>query len=130
MGILDSYNSLKKGNKPNTSTTLSAYVPNPKEQDYKRGYIRRFFAQRSNDKYAPVVEISSDDYIRVATSALYRSVSIRWRIKGPLKLQIDDKSNITDRGVEHSNRKAIELVSTELPALRLYLVHLLQFYKS
>ena len=46
MGILDSYNSLKKGNKPKTSTTLSAYVPNPKEQDYKRGYIRRFFAQR------------------------------------------------------------------------------------
>ena len=128
MSILDSYNGLKKGNKPGTSTTLSAYVPNIKPIDLKRGYIRRFFAQRANDKYAPVVEISSDDYIRVSTSALYRSVSIRWRIKGPLKLQIDDNSNITDRGVEHSNRKAIDLVSASLPALRLYLVHLLQFY--
>jgi hypothetical protein len=128
MNILDSYNSLKKGNTPDTDTTLSAYVPVIGELDIKRGYIRRFFAQRANDKTAPVVEVSSNDYIQVSSSSHYRAVSIRWRIKVPLKLQIDDASNITDRGVEHSNRKAIELVSTKLPALRLYLVHLLQFY--
>jgi hypothetical protein len=41
-----------------------------------------------------------------------------------------DDGTIADKGVETSNRKAIELVSNELPALKLYLVHLLQFYKE
>lgn len=130
MGILDSYNSLRKGNKPKTSTTLTSYVPKPKDIDYKRGYIRRFFAQRANDKLGVVTEISSDDYIRVSTTPLYRAVSIRWRIKGPLKMTFNDDNTVADIGVEESNRKALSLVSKEMPALKLYLVYLLQFYKK
>lgn len=130
MSILNSYNSLRKGKKPKTSTTLTAYVPKPKEVDYKRGYIRRFFAQVSNDKLGTVTEISSDDYVRISTSPLYRAVTIRWRIKGPLKMIFKDDGTVADKGVEESNRKAIELVSTQMPALKLYLLHLLQFYKE
>jgi len=129
-GILDSYNNLRKGKLPKTKVNLRAFVPKPKEEDYRRGYIRRFFAQPSNDKLGVVTEISSDDYIRVSTSALYRAVTIRWRIKGPLKMIFKDDGTIADKGVEESNRKAIELVSSELPALKLYLVHFLQFYKE
>jgi hypothetical protein len=68
-GILDSYNNLRKGNLPKTKVNLTSVVPKPKEEDYSRGYIRRFFAQPSNDKLGVVTEISSDDYIRVSTSA-------------------------------------------------------------
>lgn len=130
MGILDSYNQLRKGKKPKTSTTLRAYVPKPKEIDYKRGYIRRFFSQTANDKLGVITEISGDDYIRIATSPLYRAVTIRWRIKGPLQMTFKDDGTIADKGVEESNRKALDLVSSEMPALKLYLVHLLQFYKK
>ena len=129
-GILDSYNNLRKGKLPKTKVNLRAFVPKPKEEDYRRGYIRRFFAQPSNDKLGVVTEISSDDYLRVSTSALYRAITIRWRISGPLKMIFKDDGTIADKGVETSNRKAIELVSNELPALKLYLVHLLQFYKE
>lgn len=130
MDIKKSYTNLRKGNKPKTSTTLRAYVPKIKDIDYKRGYIRRYFAQPSNDKLGVITEISGDDYIRISTSPLYRAVTIRYRIKGPLKMMFKDDGSIDDRGVAESNRKAIELVSAEMPALKLYLVHLLQFYKE
>lgn len=129
-GILDSYNNLRKGNLPKTKVNLRAYVPKPKEEDYRRGYIRRYFAQPSNDSLGVVTEISSDDYIRISSSALYRAVTIRWRIKGPLKMMFNNDGTVSDKGVEESNRIAMDLVSKELPALKLYLVHLLQFYKE
>lgn len=129
-GILDSYNNLRKGKLPKTKVNLRAFVPKPKEEDYRRGYIRRFFAQPSNDKLGVVTEISPDDYLRVSTSALYRAVTIRWRIKGPLEMTFKDDGSIADKGVRESNKKAIDLVSKELPALKLYIVHLLQFYKK
>jgi len=130
MGILDSYGKLKKGNKPRTKVTLSAYVPKPKASDYKRGYIRRFFAQPTNDKLGVVTEISGDDYIRISTSSLYRAVTLRWRIKGPLKMTFKDDGTIADRGVSESNRIALDLVSKDMPGIKLYILHLLQFYKK
>jgi len=97
MSILDLYGKLKKGNKPKTKVTLSAYIPKPKQADYNRGYIRRFFAQPTNDKLGVVTEISGDDYIRISTSALYRAVTLRWRIKGPLKMMFKDDGTIADK---------------------------------
>tara|TARA_B100000900_G_C20601622_1_gene725917 strand:- start:40 stop:459 length:420 start_codon:yes stop_codon:yes gene_type:complete len=130
MGILDLYGKLKKGNKPRTKVTLSAYVPKPKESDYNRGYIRRFFAQPTNDKLGVVTEISGDDYIRISTSALYRAVTLRWRIKGPLKMTFKDDGTIADKGVSESNRIALDIVSKDMPGIKLYILHLLQFYKK
>ena len=112
------------------SSQVQTSIPSPTEKDYKRGYIRRYFAQVSNDKLGVITEISGDDYIRISTSPLYRAVNIRWRIKGPLKMTFKDDGTIADKGVEESNRIALDLVSKEMPALKLYLVHLLQFYKK
>lgn len=130
MSILDSYGKLKKGKKPKTSITLTAFIPNPTEVDYNRGYIRRFFAQPANDKSGAITEISADSYIRVSTSALYRAVTLRWRIRGPLKMVFNEDSTVADKGVSESNRLAIKGVQNEIPNLKLYLPHLLQFYKE
>ena len=45
MSIIESYNKLlgKKGVK--TSIPIKAYIPNPKDVDYKRGFIRRFLTK-------------------------------------------------------------------------------------
>jgi hypothetical protein len=40
------------------------------------------------------------------------------------------KGDVSDRGVAHSNSKAIELVSSDIPNLKLYLPNLYQFYKE
>lgn len=130
MSIIESYNKLlgKKGVK--TSIPIKAYIPNPKDVDYKRGFIRRFFAQRSNDKKSPIIEISSDSFNRVGRSNLYRVVTIRWRIKGPKQMIFNKKGEVVDKGVGSSNKKAIELVSSDIPNLALYLPNLYQFYKE
>lgn len=129
-GILNSYNKLRKGTLPNTKVNLRAFVPSPNDDDYRRGYIRRYFAQPANDKLGVVTEISGDDFIRISASSLYRAVTIRWRIKGPIKMMFKDDGTISDKGVSESNKIAMDLVSVDIPALKLYLVHLLQFYKK
>jgi hypothetical protein len=128
MSILNSYKKLNKVY--GIKSKLSAYVPSPKDTDYTKGYIKRYFAQKANDKFSPVIEISSETSSRLTSNSLYRTVNLRWRIRGPLKMMFKDDGSISDKGVEESNRKSIELVSKKMPALKLYLVHLLQFYKE
>jgi len=125
--------SIKKYRKITTSSDnspriLDTFVPNPTDSDYKKGYITRFFIQKSNDKTSSVYEVSSQNFRKYSTSKLYRGVNLKWRITGPLKMMFNESGGIHDIGVSESNKKAMELVSTSMPALRLYLVHLLQFY--
>ena len=129
MSINDSYKKLlgKRGVK--TSVPISAYIPTPKEIDYNRGYIRRFFAQRSNDKTSPIIEISSDSFNRIGRSNIYRVVTLRWRIKGPLEPVFNLNNEITDKGVRESNKVAIRIASEKIKNLKLYLPNFLQFYK-
>ena len=128
MSILDSYNKLKRNS--GIKSELRAYVPTPTDVDYTRWYVKRYFAQKANDKFSPVIEISSDSASRLTSNSLYRTVNLRWRLTGPLKMMFNDNGTISDKGVEESNRVAIELASQKMPALKLYLVHLLQFYKK
>ena len=128
MSILDSYKKLKKVS--GTKSNIRAYVPTPNNTDYTRGYIRRYFAQKANDKFSPVIEISAETSSRLSSNSLYRTVNLRWRLTGPVKMTFKDDGTISDKGVEESNRKAIELASNKMPSLKLYLVHLLQFYKE
>jgi hypothetical protein len=114
----------------NTPKVIDSFVPTPNNKDYKRGYITRFFIQKSNDKKSPIHEVSSQNFRKYSTSKLYRGVNLKWRIKGPLKMMFNENSTISDIGVSESNKKAIDLVSNSMPDLKLYLVHLLQFYKS
>ena len=45
-------------------------------------------------------------------------------------MMFKDDGTISDKGVAESNKIAMDLVSVDIPALKLYLVHLLQFYKE
>ena len=128
MSILDSYKNLKQVY--GIKSKIRAFVPTPNDTDYTRGYIKRYFAQKANDKFSPVIEISAETSSRLSSNSLYRTTNLRWRLIGPLKMTFKDDGTISDKGVEESNRKAIELASNKMPALKLYLVHLLQFYKS
>ena len=59
--------SIKKYRKITTSSDnspriLDTFVPNPTDSDYKKGYITRFFIQKSNDKTSSVYEVSSQNF--------------------------------------------------------------------
>lgn len=128
MSNIDRYNSINK--KVYIQKDISTHIPTPSEIDYNRGFIRRYFIQKTNDKGSPIFEIKSTKLGNYAKNPFYTTVSIKWRIKGPKEPQYDDKGNIIDKSVSESNRIAIKLVAHKIPNLKLYLPNLLQFYKS
>jgi len=121
------YSELNRGIR--TNQKIKAHFPTPTEVDYNRGFIRRYFIQKSNDKSAPIYEINSDYYQYYRRNPIYTAVTLRWRISGPKETQYDNEGRIVDRSVSESNRIAIKIVSAEMPNLKLHLPNLLQFYK-
>lgn len=109
---------------------ILTHIPSPTDIDYRRGFIKRYFVQKTNDKGSPIYEISKRDINKYKTNPLYTSVELRWRIRGPKETQYDDVGNVSDKAVSESNRVAIRLVADKIPNLKLYLPNLLQFYKS
>ena len=58
---------------------LSSQVVSPKEEDYKKGSYRRYFAKQANDKNQPTFEVSKQDF---QSSPLYNYVQLRWYVTG------------------------------------------------
>lgn len=128
MDSIKKYNNVRKV-VVNIPKSIDTYVPNPTELEYTRGYITRFFIQKSNDSESPIYEVSKQNFRRYATSKLYRGTTLRWRIKGPLEPVFNLNNEITDKGVRESNKVAIRIASEKIKNLKLYLPNLLQFYK-
>lgn len=128
MSNLERYKSLNR--KPLNQKEISTHIPTPSEVDYNRGFIKRCFIQKTNDKGSPIFEVKVNKLGVYSKNPLYTTVTIKWRIKGPLETQYNDKGNIIDKAVTESNRIAIKLVAHKIPNLKLYLPNLLQFYKN
>jgi len=127
MSIVDRYKQLVKS--PIREEIIKTHIPTPSESDYDRGFIKRYFIQKTNDKGSPIFEVSQSNISKFKQNPLYTTIELKWRIKGPTQTQYNDIGEITDKSVSESNRIAIKLVSDQIPNLKLYLPNLLQFYK-
>ncbi len=94
-----------------------AYVPKPIAADYDRGYIDRFFVQRTNDLNAPIIEISPNSVSYLHSKGMYNVVSLEWRISGDLV------------SVRKSNFNSITIAKQQMVRIDLYLPNLIQFVK-
>lgn len=94
------------------------HLPHPKDIDYQRGYIVRYFIQKANDINSSIYEVSSSDIGTYKNTFYYVTVSLDWRIKGD---PID---------VKKSNSESIRIASETIPKIQLYLPNLLQFHKK
>jgi hypothetical protein len=123
------YKRLKRNSLFTLDSKIDTSVPVPNESDYSRGWITRYFLQRTNDKGANIYEVNYSQYTSSITNDLFTNVSIKWRISGPIATQYDSIGNVLDKGVRESNRISISLVNDKIPNLKFYLPNLLQFYK-
>ena len=98
-------------------------VPKPTESDYSNGFIRRYFIQKTNDPNGHIFEVSHEIYDELNYITFWKTIDLKWRIKGPLEYGVEDM------GVRASNNAAINLASSTLKNIGLYLPNLLQFYK-
>lgn len=100
------------------SINITTSIPKPKKLNFTRGYVTRYFVQKSNDTSAPIYEVSSDNITTYSNNSLYKTVSLDWRLTG-------EKSDI-----KKSNLASIRLASETIPKIGLYLPNLLQFHQK
>lgn len=96
----------KSKNKP------SFYYPNPTAEDYKKGYIIRYFAKKENER-GFVIEISYNEYVDIINGtanydiSIYQTSKILWKLTGPLNSQRKSQYNIIP-GIIDTNKRLTE----------------------
>ena len=110
----------------NTPNTI---VPNPTEEDYYIGFVRRYFVRKANDVNGFTYEIAKDEYAEYIDNPFWTTTDIKWRISGPLNPTYKENGEEDDRGVMNSNKAAIGIAASKIKNIGLYLPNLLQFYK-
>ena len=81
---------------------LSSQVVSPKEEDYKKGSYKRYFAKQANDKSQPAFEVSSVD---ANSSPLYNYTTVDWLITG-------NRDNVYKKNIQQ-----IELASNAIAGI-------------
>ena len=128
--MIDKYDNLTGFKQKFSKLDVKTHFPKLNESDYNRGFITRYFVQKSNDTNSPIYEISSSSFSSYNNNPFFIASSVRWRIVGPKETVYDEDGSIVNKSVSESNRISINLQSKKIPNLKLYLPNLLQFYKS
>jgi len=108
---------------------IKQYAPKLTVKDYEIGVIKRYFIQKSNDKNAPIFEISRNRTGKYRENPLYNLAEIDWVISGEGSEKIIGNS-IKKISVNEMNSLSISQVSDIIPNLKLFLPNLLQYYKD
>jgi hypothetical protein len=118
MGIkIDRFNELIENNADFIIGKIKTHVPSPTENDYKTGYIVRYFVQKANDMSSYVYEVNELQYTILKQNPFLIVVDLDWKISG------------NRNEVMEMNRKSILLASKDMKSILLYLPNYLQFYR-
>ena len=97
--------------------SIKTHVPSPTENDFKKGYVTRYFAQKANDPSSYVFEINKDEYGNLVSNPFFLNVKLNWRLNGSIEQ------------IKESNSKSVSLASDTMKTISLYLPNKLQFCK-
>lgn len=98
-------NSTRIPGKPNS------FFPQPTEEDYRRGYIIRYFTKKENETI--IIEISEQEFNDISNGSvdydirIYQTTKILWKLTGPLKSQRKSQYNIIP-GIIDTNQRLTE----------------------
>ena len=88
-----------------------SYYPRPTEEDYRKGYLIRYFLKKENETI--VMEISEQEYNSIKNGTIdyditiYQTATILWKITGPLRSQRKSQYNIIP-GIIETNQRLTE----------------------
>lgn len=96
----------------------------PSDEDYKRGFMTRYFAKKLNLEQIQIFEINKPDYDSVQNNEdkfypIYQVISMDWKITGP---NYDDYSNdlMPVYGIIDTNRRTLEIKEQEMRGIKKY----------
>jgi hypothetical protein len=110
----------------------TAFIPQPKGEDYKRGQIERYFAKKRNETPSRILEINQSTYNDIITQsgeynyALWQVVKIFWKISGPLR-DTRNPNGIITAGIVDTNERLVNFTNREFRGIKQYLSNLIQF---
>lgn len=105
---------------------FTPYIPQPTEEDYRRGHILRYFSKRIN-AVDDIIEISKEqhddflgDNINGFDTILFKVTSMFWRISGPLN---DVQKTPFNRypGIISTNERIVKEREKEIPGIIRYI---------
>lgn len=88
------------------------YYPQPLDQDYKKGYITRYFTKKENER-GFITEISQDEYNSIVNGtadydiSIYQTATILWKLTGPLRSTRQSQYNVIP-GIIDTNQRLTE----------------------
>lgn len=90
MAIIDDYKRAKGNVRVIRGNYAKSFFPNPIIEDFKRGFIMRYFAKQRNNLRANIVEIDRLQFNSHSEGGginieFYNVISLRWRIIGTLQ---------------------------------------------
>lgn len=97
---------------------VQAFVASPIADDYKKGYLQRYFIQKASDASGYIYEVEKYYYTEVLSNPFFKGVVLKWKISG------------NREEVREMNRKSVSYASKDMKALSLYLPNYLQFHKE
>jgi hypothetical protein len=119
MGIkIDRFNELLSNTTDFQRIRIKTIVPTPTDDDYKAGYITRYFTQTGNDINSYIYEITERQFSNLTNNPFYIIVELDWKISG-------DREEVREM-----NRKSIRFASKDMKSIGLYLPNHLQFHKE
>jgi hypothetical protein len=98
--------------------SMKTIIPSPTENDYKVGYIQRYFIQKRSDTSSYIYEVNKTYYNTILNNPFFKGVMVQWKISG------------NREEVREMNRKSISYSSKDMKTLPLYLPNRLQFHKE
>ena len=90
----------------------NSYYPQPTEQDYRKGYIIRYFTKKENER-GFVTEIFQDEYNSIVNGTadyditIYQTTTILWKLTGPLNSKRESQYNVIP-GIIETNQRLTE----------------------
>jgi len=87
----------------------NSYYPQPTEQDYKKGYVIRYFTKKENER-GFITEISQDEYNSIVNGtidydiSIYQTTTILWKLTGPLRSTRTSQYNVIPGIIDTNER--------------------------
>jgi hypothetical protein len=105
----------------------TAIYPRPTANDYDSGQFFRYFMQRIGGNAKDIKEISSSGYTLIQKNPLYSSLSLIWKLTGP----INDIAfpSYTVYGVASTNLRTVQSLEKTMKGISRYLVNPLELAK-
>lgn len=102
------------------------FKPVPQSDDYKKGYIYRYFVQKIND--LTITEVTKDKYNDISEK-YYVKFLMQWVLSGPKNNQYKNKI-LERKGVQEQNTQLLNEGEKKMKGIKNYINNPLEFWQG